>query len=286
MTPVFFGAMSALGFGTADFMARFSSRAMDHHNALLGMLLAGFLPLSLWVLLAFGLPPLDGSDLGWVFLTGAATTVMTLLLYWGLARGPISVVAPIVGAHPVLVILYYVGVHGLEPTTAQWIAMLGTICGIVLVAGASNKANASTVALEYPLAPTVLIALAASLALAVVVIAGQAAAQIHGEFHTLWLGRIVSIAVLLALFGIRRRKPTVPKRWWPFLCVQGLLDAGAYIALFAGSTGDGKAIVAVVAATFGAVTIALARVILKEPIGAVQWLGIVLVFAGVMILSG
>lgn len=287
MNSVLFGGISALGLGTADFMGRFSSRAIDHHNALLGMLLAGFVPLSIWVLLAFGLPTLNASSLGWVILNGAATTVMTLLLYWGLARGPISVVAPIVAAHPVLVILYYVVGHGLQPVAMQWIALTGIIFGIVLVARASsrNMSRSPTIGAENAILPTILIALGSCFAYAILVVAGQAAAQIHGEYHTLWLGRIVSIVFLLFLFAFRRRRPAIPRRWWPFLCAQGLLDAGGYIALFAGSMGEGKAIVAVVAATFGAVTVILARVILKEAIGVVQWLGILLVFIGVMVLS-
>ena len=283
ITQGIFGAISALSLGAADFMGRFSSRAIDQHNALFGMLLAGIIPLSCWVILVSGLPHLGNLSLGWVVLNGVATTIMTLLLYQGLARGPISVVAPIVAAHPVLVILYYVFVHGEVLVSVQWTAVFVTVFGTFL---AGYRPTASTIATGYKtLSSTVFIALGSSVAYAVLVVAGQTASLVHGEVHTLWMGRIVSIVFLLLLFRIRQRPVTVPVRWWPFLCLQGLFDATGYIALFAGSAGDEKSVVTVVAATFGAVTIILARLILKENIGARQWLGITLVFTGVMALS-
>jgi drug/metabolite transporter (DMT)-like permease len=75
-------------------------------------------------------------------------------------------------------------------------------------------------------------------------------------------------------------------RWWPFLGAQGLLDAGGYLALFAGSTGEGQAIAAVAGSGFGAVTVLLACLVLKERMSLLQWLGIALVFGGVAVLAG
>jgi uncharacterized membrane protein len=58
------------------------------------------------------------------------------------------------------------------------------------------------------------------------------------------------------------------------------------LALFAGSTGAGSEIAAVAASGFGAVTVILARLVLKEPMGWIQWLGVALVTGGVAVLSG
>lgn len=292
ITPGMFGGMSALCLGTADFMGRFSSRALDHYNALLGMLTAGFIVMTVWIWLVSGLPSFQSLSLGWISINGIATTVMTLLLYLGLSRGPVSVVAPIVSAHPVLVILFYVFWQGATLSSIQMIAMVATITGAIIVARSANDeaeaiagpVNAGPDASTF-LVITVFIALGSSLAYAVLIIAGQAAAEIHGQVHTLWMGRLVSIFFLLLLFMVRRRAPSIPVRWWPFLCAQGILDAGGYIALFAGSHGVGKGIVAVVASTFGVVTVLLARFILKENISTVQWLGILLIFTGVIVLS-
>ena len=63
------------------------------------------------------------------------------------------------------------------------------------------------------------------------------------------------------------------------------LDGGAYYAMVAGSQGAGTAIVAVLASTFSAVIVVLARIVLREHISAAQWCGIALILAGVATLS-
>ena len=286
ITPGIFGAMSSLCLGTADFMGRFSSRAIDHYNALLGTLVSGFILLTFWIIAASGVPILSWFNIVFIIINGIATTIMTLLLYLGLARGPVSIVAPIVATHPVLVILYYIVWHRIEPSSAHLIAIVITIMGTLLVACSARDFSAQT---NYnktkDLRLTIFIAMGACLAYAILVIAGQAAAKIHGHYNALWIGRLISILFLLIIFGFRRQAPSIPIRWWPFLCAQGILDAGGYIFLFAGSLGDGKAIVSVIAATFGAITVILARLILNERIKTTQWIGILLIFIGVILLT-
>ncbi len=65
----------------------------------------------------------------------------------------------------------------------------------------------------------------------------------------------------------------------------GVLDAGGYLLLFAGSTGGDPAIAAVTGSAFGAVTVLLARVVLKEKMSVMQWFGIALVTTGVAVLA-
>lgn len=284
---VFFGIACALCLGVADFMGRFSARAIDHHNALLGMLLAGFSVLTVWVIWSSGLTLPATSSVVWIIVNGIATTIMTLFLYLGLARGPVSVVAPIVASHPILIVLYYAIFHGGNLTLVQMVAGSVVILGTLLVAcnadqgGGDSEQTGKTPSIFV----TIQISLIACLAYAVLIIAGQAASEVNGELRTLWMGRLVSILFLVFLFVVRRRTPDVPVRWWPFLCVQGLLDAGGYISLFAGSLGSGKEIISVIGATFGAVTVALARIILKEAVSTIQWTGIFLIFVGVAVLA-
>jgi drug/metabolite transporter (DMT)-like permease len=284
MNPAIWGGVSALGLGTADFMARFSSRAIGHASALFGVIASGVFILTVWYFLADPGLVLTWSGWHFVVINGIATTVMTLLLYQGLARGPVSVVAPIVASHPVLVVAVAV-VLGAQPTALQWFAMAVTIGGVIAVAKYTHEAHHSEEKPPSYLRTTIFIALSASAAHAVLVLAAQQAVPIYGDFQALWFGRIVSLVALSLFFLARREAPTLPFAWWPFLFLQGLCDAGGYLALFAGSYGTGAEIAAVTASTFGAVTVILARVFLKELITWAQWLGIVLVFAGVALLS-
>ncbi len=88
------------------------------------------------------------------------------------------------------------------------------------------------------------------------------------------------------LLVIRREVPRIPMRWWPILCAQGVLDGSALLALVAGSQDATSAVTAVLASTFSAVTVLLARVVIREAMSWGQWLGIAMILSGVATLSG
>jgi len=128
--------------------------------------------------------------------------------------------------------------------------------------------------------------LLAAAGFAVVFVSGQAAVPLYGELRTLWASRLISLASLGLVFLLRRERPLMPWRWWPLLALQGLLDAGGYLAVFTGSLGEGRALVAVTASAFGAVTVLFARIFLRERMSLWQWLGIAMIFTGVGVLAG
>jgi drug/metabolite transporter (DMT)-like permease len=224
----------------------------------------------------------DSSGLWLLVINGVSTTFMTLLLYAGLARGPVSVVAPIVASYPALVLAIAV-MLGFRATIFQWSAVGITIAGVITVAGAAaHSVNPSQG--KRDLLGTLAISALSCLFYAALVAAGQAAVPIYGEIQTLWFGRLISLASIL-VFLLPSRHRRLEPAWWPVLIAQGLLDAGGYLMLFAGSIGQNAALAAVTGSTFGVVTTLLARFILKEQVKALQWTGILLVFSGVASLS-
>jgi multidrug transporter EmrE-like cation transporter len=66
----------------------------------------------------------------------------------------------------------------------------------------------------------------------------------------------------------------------------GGLDAGALAGILAAGNLPNPAFAIVASSAFSAVTVILARTILKEPISAVQLLGMILIFSGVAGLAG
>jgi len=284
VNPAFWGSLSALSLGGgADFTGRFTSRAIGVNSALFGILLVGSTILTVWVWLTDTPLIWDLSGLWLLLLNGFSTMLMTLLLYTALVRGPVSIVAPIVASHPVLVVIFWVSL-GTRLSIIQWSAILATVVGVILVARSANRISNSGASAQYDLRVTLLIAGACAVVYAVLVIAGQAAVPIYGELQTLWLARLIGLVSIISLFCFRNESPQLPIRWWPILIMQGCLDAGGYLFLFLGSHGDGRTIAVVAASTFGAVTTLLARFILKEQMSVLQWSGIALVFGGVAVL--
>ena len=284
MTPAIWGLLAAVSWGSADFIGGLASRAIGHRSVLLAMLGVGALVLGAVIWLG-GLPLVWHADGLWLILvSGIGVMVATLWLYQALARGPITVVAPIVGTYPAFNVAFAVAL-GARPSLIAWAAMVAVLGGVVLVARSAKVVTDPTTDPPGRLRGTVLISLGAALGFAITVAAAQEAALIYGELQTVWLGRCVGVLACAAVFLVLRQRPHLPMRWLPYLAAQGLLDAGAYVALLAGSDGPRATIAVVIASAFSAVTILLARVFLREAMNRAQWLGIATIIAGVMVLS-
>jgi drug/metabolite transporter (DMT)-like permease len=280
MNAALWGVASALGWGIADFAARFSGRRLGADVALFGMLLVGATALTIAVL-AIGLPP-RASALGWTLVigSGAATLVAMLLLYDGLARGPVTIVAPIVGAYPVVNIAFSLA-RGARPEALQWAAMAAVLAGVVIVARSAGRFESVEGLSAAAIRRSIGVALGAAVAFGFALGAAQEATPVFGELQTVWIGRIVSFVLLATLFAMRQRTPRIPAAWWPLLALQGLLDAGAYVTLLFGGHGPGSEIAVVVSSSFSVVTVVLARIFLREPMGALQWIGVAAIVGGV-----
>jgi drug/metabolite transporter (DMT)-like permease len=280
----FWGAMSALSFGCADFIARFTSQRLGTARSLLGVLAIGLLPILAHVIGSDA--PLtwpDAASAWLVVIYGLATALATLLLYEGLARGPITVVAPIVAGYPALVVALAL-LMGRNPGALHWAAMLMVLAGVLITARFVKAPVDGTRVSRSTLA----IAVAASVSYAGLVAAAQAVVPVLGEASTALSGRLVAIVALLAAMGlgvghVRPARGLEPV--YPLLGLQGLLDGGGHLLLFAGSHGAYPEVAAVAGSCFGAVTTLLAYFILRERVTAPQWGGIALVFVGVASLS-
>jgi drug/metabolite transporter (DMT)-like permease len=281
MSAVLLGLVTAVCWGGADFIARFTGRAVGPDVALSGMLVTSAVLLT-FLVLATSTPLLE-SFAGWylILATGIGVMVATLLLYAGLARGPIGLVAPIAGAYPAFSILIGLAA-GIVPTGLQWLAILTVMGGVAVVARFAPEQREDV---SGDVRVTLVIALLAALAFALAISAGQAAARLHDELAVTAAARWVSLVATFAYLVLRGRPLVVPAGWrWP-VAAQGALDGLAYVALFAAAHGPGSVIAAVVASSFAAATVLLARFILKEPMSLAQWVGIAMIVIGVGALS-
>lgn len=281
MNAALWGLLSAFSFGIADFIARFTSRGLGPRRSLLGILIVSAAILTTYVVATGQFSLTNHEHLWLIALQGLALVTAMLLLYWGLARGPVNLVASLVATHPVLIVAWAF-LLGARPSNWQWIGLAAALLGAVIVAWSAD----STSHQPGELRKTILIALGTSVAYAAYVVLAQATVPIYGSLTTVWLGRLVALAALGPLLLLRREVPYLPFRWWPLLVLQGSLDAGAMLFLLRGSGGSDSAIAAVVASGFGAVTVLLAWRFLKESLSGLQWLGVALVFGGAAVLAG
>lgn len=286
MNAALWGAASAIAFGVADFLGRFTGRALGPRNAMLGLMLVGAVVLSLYGVgagLAVAWAP---ATLPVLLAAGVSAMAAPLLFYRSLTQGPISLVAPIAAAYPALVVPVEVA-FGARPEPLAWAAMAATLLGTVVVARTAGEDPDARVAADpRNRRRAIVTAVAAGCLFAVALLTGRQAVAAYGEVETLWFGRVIGLLTLLAVLVATRRRPAVPVRWWPVVAVQGLVEASAYLFFYVGSQGEGGPAAAVASSAFMVVGVLLGRVFLRERVSPGCWAGILLVFGGVAALSG
>ena len=207
INAVLFGLFTAVCWGCADFVARFTGRAVGPDVALAGMLVASAVLLTRLALATSA--PLIQSFADWplILATGLAVMAATLLLYAGLARGPIGMVAPIAGAYPAFNVVIGLAA-GIVPTGPEWIGILMVMAGVAVVARCAPAPEDHG---GGDLRLTFVIALLSALAFAVAISAGQAAARVHGELLVTAAARWVSVAAALGWLVNRGRRFSCPR---------------------------------------------------------------------------
>src|SRR5687768_11098391 len=280
MNSALLGSVAALAWGTHDFAARFASRSAGPVNTVFGVTFAGFVVLSLWLLVSGAEVAIVWPSLWLVALSGVGVAGATLSLFTALTLGPISIVCPIAASYPAVAVLFAL-IAGVRPGMMEWAAMAAVMVGVIVVAASSAEEPDSDGHVRGKLAPIVFFSLLASLGFAVALATGQAAAPVFGDAQSVWLARIFGLAAVALLYLAPRMRWDVPGRWLPVLGAMGGLDVLALVSTFAAGHLPDPTIATVTSSAFGAVTVLLARVILKERITPVQLAGMLLVFAGV-----
>ncbi|MBF0372743.1 MAG: DMT family transporter [Alphaproteobacteria bacterium] len=286
MPPVMFGLLSALCWGTSDFVARHAGRALGSLPALTGATAAGLLAMAAW-LLATGrpLPPLAALDI-WLLLAGLCLAGSLAVFYEALRRGPLALVVPLTGSYPAWALLIAVAAQGVRPSLAAWASMLTIMSGVAMVARFAHP-DGDAIADRKRLRATMIAALLAGMMFGVAVaLVQQSFKGGHDPVTVTWHLRVVALVALVpVLFTIPWPRRVSPG-WAAVLLGQGTLDTLGYLALFAAGPDLAGAEATVASSAFGVVTVLLALILLRERPSPPQWSGMGLVFGGVMVLGG
>jgi drug/metabolite transporter (DMT)-like permease len=291
---IFLGLLTALSWGSADFLARFATRKIGTLRTMLYMQLAGLLLLTVALHWLGGWGHLaDGSGFrpwAWGILVGMLNTCGTLALYRSFEIGKMSIVAPISSSYPALTMLL-AATTGERLTLSRLIGFALILTGVVAVArGEDAPADNNTIDGQRPSNEKhlgVAWALLAALSFGVMFwLLGTHAVPLIGSAQTVWIIRLTSVVLAAAVILIARQPLALPNKGangW--ILGIGLLDTSAYVLNNYGMRLEQVSVVSVLASLYGAVTVAFAATILGEKITKTQWLGIAAIFAGIALIS-
>ena len=280
---ILLGLTAALGYGAGDFLAGLLSRRIHHVLvALIGDVVALGLTAAALGLTANAGP--SSTALFWGAASGVGGGIGTVVLYRGLGRGRMGIVAPLsaLGAAAIPVV---VGVAlGDRPNLIAWAGVILALPAIWLVSTSGDTTTDEPSAGQLGLAAGVADGLMAGVAFALLFVG----LDLAGGESGLWPAAASQVAavLVLAIVSIAMWRTLGARSLMPRDVVGaasvGVLGAIATIAYFLSTQTGLLSIVVVLASLYPAVTVVLAAVLLQEPIGRRQAIGLVL--AGVAVL--
>lgn len=278
LLAVAYGLASAAVWGAGDFSGGFAAKRGNVYTIVLLSQLVGLVCLlALALLLERTLPP--ARDLLFGGLAGLVGVIGILALYTGLARGRMGVVAPLTAVLSASIpVVVGVVTEGIPPV----LVLVGFGLAVTAVWLLSGGGKADGIRRDE-----LGLALLAGFGFALFfVFIGQIDTAV---FWPLTAARVTSLP-LLAIFLLSRnfhhaRWEMPPRSVLPIIILSGILDTiGNYF--FALATQSGRLdIAAVLASLYPASTVLLARIVLKETLGARQWAGVVVALVALILIA-
>jgi drug/metabolite transporter (DMT)-like permease len=307
---IILGLTGAVSWGAADFAARFASRQVGAYRTLFFMQFFGFLALCVYLKSTGGFS--HGIAPGWqpwamAVVAGLLNVLASLALYHSFEHGTLSIVGPVSSSYPALTVaLSLLSGERIHAVRATGLGI--TVLGVMLAAtsfaqskpttaehdaqhASPNHANAAfdaeTKSSRAHLSTGVGWAIFAALGFGVLFwFLGFHVVPAAGSAVSVWVMRLTALVSLALAAGPTRQTLKFPhgKVWWLLLAV-GILDTAAFVANNAGLSTGQVSVVSVLASLYGAFTVLLAWIFLRERLERSQWLGIVLIFIGIVLVS-
>jgi drug/metabolite transporter (DMT)-like permease len=212
--------------------------------------------------------------------------VASLSLYYSFEIGVMSIVAPVSSAYPALTVTLAI-LSGERITPLRGGGLAVTLLGVILAATSFAPVKGPAAKETARLAKGVGWAILAALGFGTLFwFLGFYVIPAVGPTISVWVIRLTSFSVLALLAVPARQSLQLPSGsvWW-MLAAVGFLDTAAFIANNAGLRTGQVSVVSVLASLYGAVTVVLAWIFLREKLERSQWCGIVLIFVGIVLVS-
>jgi drug/metabolite transporter (DMT)-like permease len=268
--------VSALAYGAADFLGGMASRRTPAVVVVVLSQVAGAIVLAA----AFPFVPsrLYSEDVGWGVASGVCGAVGIAALYAALASSRMGIVSPVTAVIAASVPVAFGLLTGGRPAP---LALAGVALAFVAVGLVSAGPGVRGVTAREP-------------GLWLAVVSGVAIGGLYiflSRGHAdagLWLvavTRATSILLLIVYLLARRERPLPDPGRGVTIVVAGVLDMSANVLYVLATHRTLLAVAAVITSLYPASTVFLARIVLRERLGRVQWAGVACAACGVLLIA-
>jgi drug/metabolite transporter (DMT)-like permease len=288
-----FGLLTALFWGTTDFISRFPSRKIGSAYSTAYMQLFSLAGFSIYIL-ATGSPVqllVHAPVLALIGLVAGAVNVFGLMqLYRAFSIGNMSLSAPIASSYPIFTILFSFVILGQGIGFEKGIAIAIVISGVILTG--LTPENQETIQSQGSsrkgrrISNVVLSALTASVFFGAAYVCLDYVVTYFGSVFSIWLLRLGAVIFIFPYLLLTMKRSVLPTGGsWKWIAGMAVLDSAGFAGLTLGYiyAGGSPAIVTTLSSMLGAVTTVLATLVYKDRLNRIQIVGIVILFLGVII---
>ena len=275
-----YGAISMVGWGFGDFMAKRAVGPLGYFKLLLYIQLTGLAPL--FLLTAIFAPPAPSSSRTIILIlaTGICTILSYSFFYKGLTIGKASIISPIASTSAIIAVALSFAVLGETLNPVQIVCIALVLAGILIISMRSGSVGRSEKGIVY--------AVACMLSAGLNSVFIKLVSMDIGGFSTLFFTRILVALLLLMLLPLFRSSFSIGiPRGVPLstIVVIGLAEFVAGFGFVAGVSVGIVSIIVPISSASPAVTVVLAQVFLKERLLRIQKTAVVLAILGIILLS-
>jgi drug/metabolite transporter (DMT)-like permease len=287
---ILLGLVTALTWGGADFLARFATHRIGTLRTMFYMQAMGFFLLTICLPWLGGWGHLaDGSGWQpwtWGLLAGCINAFSTLALYRSFEIGKMAVVAPLSASYPVLTVLLSI-LTGERLTPLRGAGIVFSLLGVLVVAHGEHPSDDSVAEPAQRTGAGVGWAICSALGFGLLFwLFGIRIIPRVGATQTVWMIRLTCTMLVGAIILLAKQPMRLPRgQVRPLALGTGILDTSAFLMCAHGMQMEQVAIISVLSSLYGAVTVALAAIFLREHVSRQQWAGIVSIFVGIYLIS-
>ncbi|MFT7646113.1 MAG: drug/metabolite transporter (DMT)-like permease [Candidatus Poriferisodalaceae bacterium] len=269
--------LTSASWGTGDFLGGMASKRQSTMQVALGVQLIGAIGLGLAM-------PFFGAEFAWRDMligatAGAAGLMGLVLLYRGLARGPMAVVAPLTALMSAVVPAGWSIINSERPSL---VLSIGLLLGLASIAMISKEPRLTT---DRQITGEVVgEAIAAGVGFGLFLVIMSETAEAAAPWPV-FAARVFAV-LTLAIAALLTKTSVVPSEAYATIVASGVFDTAANVLFLFALEHGSLAPVAVLSSLYPVMTVILARMVLQERLDRPKLIGLGLALIAVGMIAG